>query len=320
MKHSYNYTKRFIDDQVNILNEPFKITPRMISIIGGNLTEDQLKLILNKINNDLQLHNERLFPAQINNQIILQIMKLETQKLKIVNQQLYKLNAFVKPIILPDFENLSNYDQHEKLIDMINMIDELPELKYLFVSEDGITNVEDDYSIDEDETNNVELDDNTIQDTEEQVESRKQINKEFIEEIIDEVNELNGSPEPELIEKYDKLRMDLIEISKALKYKTDKIEYLNNLQHNINQLFNRNQPQMRSDSNELYDSDEELHEAPKVNNLQNNLQFKNSATETRNLASEINRFRILVEQISYKVNTKGITASELRDKLQELNR
>ena len=247
-------------------------------------------------------------------------MKLETQKLKIVNQQLYKLNAFVKPIILPDFENLSNYDQHEKLIDMIGMIDELPELKYLFVSEDGITNVEDDYSIDEDETNNVELDDNTIQDTEEQVESRKQINKEFIEEIIDEVNELNESPEPELIEKYDKLRMDLIEISKALKYKTDKIEYLNNLQHNINQLFNRNQPQMRSDSNELYDSDEELHEAPKVNNLQNNLQFKNSATETRNLASEINRFRILVEQISYKVNTKGITASELRDKLQELNR
>lgn len=320
MKHSYNYTKRFIDDQVNILNEPFKITPRMISIIGGNLTEDQLKLILNKINNDLQLHNERLFPAQINNQIILQIMKLETQKLKIVNQQLYKLNAFVKPIILPDFENLSNYDQHEKLIDMIGMIDELPELKYLFVSEDGITNVEDDYSIDEDETNNVELDDNTIQDTEEQVESRKQINKEFIEEIIDEVNELNESPEPELIEKYDKLRMDLIEISKALKYKTDKIEYLNNLQHNINQLFNRKQPQMRSDSNELYDSDEELHEAPKVNNLQNNLQFKNSATETRNLASEINRFRILVEQISYKVNTKGITASELRDKLQELNR
>lgn len=124
MQHSYNYTKKFIENQVNILNEPLTITSEIRSMLDESLTEHQLQQVLYKLNNDIKHNNERLFPPQINNQIILQIMKLETQKLKIVNQQLFKLNAFVKPIILPDFEILSNSDQHEKLVDFTNLIDE----------------------------------------------------------------------------------------------------------------------------------------------------------------------------------------------------
>lgn len=322
MQHSYNYTKKFIDNQVNILNEPLTITPEIRSMLDDSLTEDQLQQVLNKLNNNLKRNNERLFPPQINNQIILQIMKLETQKLKIVNQQLFKLNAFVKPIILPDFENLSNSDQHEKLVDLTNLIDELPELKYLFVSNDGVTNVEEEYSLEEDDDHDADIDvdsENTIQDDQDKSVSRKQANKEFIEDIIDEVNELNENLEPEVLEKYDKLRESLIKISKNLKYKNDKVNYLRKLQQNINQFFSSDQPQTTLKTNELYDSDEEVTETPDINDLQKNLQFKESVTETRSMVSEINRFRILVEQISYKVNSENITGEELREKLQQLN-
>ncbi|RCK64333.1 hypothetical protein Cantr_00054 [Candida viswanathii] len=317
MNHSYIYTKRFIDDQVNILNEPFQVTPEMRDILDDSLSEEQLQLVLNKINNDLQQRNDRLFPAQINNQIILQIMKLETQKLKIVNQQLFKVNSFVKPIILPDFDNLSDQDQNEKLVELIDMIEELPELKYLFAEAPQVTNVDEDYSMEEDEAGDLDVGDNTVQDDQDTTESRKQVNREFIEEIIDEVNELNEAPGQELIDKYDKLRGDLIELSKRLKYKNDKLNYLNNLKQNLSQLFNLNQPPTEPQSNEIYDSDEEVGEKPNVDGLQNNLRFnETTAAESHSMASEINRFRILVEQISYKVNTKGITGAELREKLQ----
>ncbi|RCK58085.1 hypothetical protein Cantr_06438 [Candida viswanathii] len=321
MNHSYIYTKKFIDDQVNILNEPFQITPEMRGILDDSLSEDQLQLVLNKINNDLLQRNERLFPAQINNQIILQIMKLETQKLKIVNQQLFKVNSFVKPIILPDFDNLSDQDQNEKLVELIDMIEELPELKYLFAEAPQVANVDEDYSIEEEEEGgDLEVGDNTIQDDQDTAESRKQVNREFIEEIIDEVNELNETPGQELIDKYDKLRGNLIELSKRLKYKNDKLNYLNNLKQNLSKLFNLNQSPTEPQSNEIYDSDEETGEKPDVDGLQSNLRFNETAApESQSMASEINRFRILVEQISYKVNTKGITGAELREKLQQLD-
>ena len=325
MQHSYNYTKKFIENQVNILNEPLTITSEIRSMLDESLTEHQLQQVLYKLNNDIKHNNERLFPPQINNQIILQIMKLETQKLKIVNQQLFKLNAFVKPIILPDFEILSNSDQHEKLVDFTNLIDELPKLKYLFVSNDGATNIEEEYSLEEDddkgnEDADINVDnEHTIQDDQDKTVSRKEANKEFIEDIIDEVNGLNEHPEPELLENYDKLRESLIEISKKLKYKNDKLNYLRKLQQNINHLFSSDQSQTTSKTNELYDSDEEVTETPDINDLQKNLQFKESVTETRSLASELNRFRILVEQISYKANSKNIAGEELREKLQQLN-
>lgn len=200
------------------------------------ITESELQTILNLLNNEIKECNDELFPSQINNQIVLQILKLEKQKLKIVNLQLFKINSFIKPITLPDFDNLTNQDQNKKLAELREQIKELPDLKYLFVSNTDTTDIQDEYDLDDDdqgqdienEPREEQAEDNEtdkantdiVQDDQEEVASTKQMKKEFIQEIADKVNDSNAQPDQELIEKYDKLRTDLIDISDRLQYKS----------------------------------------------------------------------------------------------------
>lgn len=333
MSHSYTYTKNFIQSQVNILNEPYRINSRIRNILAeqDEITESELQTILNLLNNEIKECNDELFPSQINNQIVLQILKLEKQKLKIVNLQLFKINSFIKPITLPDFDNLTNQDQNKKLAELREQIKELPDLKYLFVSNTDTTDIQDEYDLDDDdqgqdmenepleeqaednETDKANTD--IVQDDQEEVASTKQMKKEFIQEIADKVNDSNAQPDQELIKKYDKLRTDLIDISDRLQYKSGKLGYLSGLQQTLSEIVGVRSTTIDTQLNQIYDSDEEV---STPNDNETNLQPGPDSTRT-NIQSEINRFRMLVEKISYKVNTKNLTSDNLREKLQEIN-
>lgn len=333
MSHSYTYTKNFIQSQVNILNEPYRINSRIRNILAeqDEITESELQTILNLLNNEIKECNDELFPSQINNQIVLQILKLEKQKLKIVNLQLFKINSFIKPITLPDFDNLTNQDQNKKLAELREQIKELPDLKYLFVSNTDTTDIQDEYDLDDDdqgqdmenEPREEQAEDNEtdkantdiVQDDQEEVASTKQMKKEFIQEIADKVNDSNAQPDQELIEKYDKLRTDLIDISDRLQYKSGKLGYLSGLQQTLSEIVGVRSTTIDTELNQIYDSDEEV---STPNDNETNLQPGPYSTRT-NIQSEINRFRMLVEKISYKVNTKNLTSDNLREKLQEIN-
>lgn len=333
MSHSYTYTKNFIQNQVNILNEPYRINSRIRNILAeqDEITESELQTILNLLNNEIKECNDELFPSQINNQIVLQILKLEKQKLKIVNLQLFKINSFIKPITLPDFDNLTNQDQNKKLAELREQIKELPDLKYLFVSSTDTTDIQDEYDLDDDdqgqdienEPREEQAEDNEtdkantdiVQDDQEEVASTKQMKKEFIQEISDKVNDSNAQPDQELIEKYDKLRTDLIDISDRLQYKSGKLGYLSGLQQTLSEIVGVRSTTIDTQLNQIYDSDEEV---STPNDNETNLQPGPDSTRT-NIQSEINRFRMLVEKISYKVNTKNLTSDNLREKLQEIN-
>lgn len=333
MSHSYTYTKNFIQSQVNILNEPYRINSRIRNILAeqDEITESELQTILNLLNNEIKECNDELFPSQINNQIVLQILKLEKQKLKIINLQLFKINSFIKPITLPDFDNLTNQDQNKKLAELREQIKELPDLKYLFVSSTDTTDIQDEYDLDDDdqgqdmenepleeqaednETDKANTD--IVQDDQEEVASTKQMKKEFIQEIADKVNDSNAQPDQELIKKYDKLRTDLIDISDRLQYKSGKLGYLSGLQQTLSEIVGVRSTTIDTQLNQIYDSDEEV---STPNDNETNLQPGPDSTRT-NIQSEINRFRMLVEKISYKVNTKNLTSDNLREKLQEIN-
>lgn len=333
MSHSYTYTKNFIQSQVNILNEPYRINSRIRNILAeqDEITESELQTILNLLNNEIKECNDELFPSQINNQIVLQILKLEKQKLKIINLQLFKINSFIKPITLPDFDNLTNQDQNKKLAELREQIKELPDLKYLFVSSTDTTDIQDEYDLDDDdqgqdmenepleeqaednETDKANTD--IVQDDQEEVASTKQMKKEFIQEISDKVNDSNAQPDQELIKKYDKLRTDLIDISDRLQYKSGKLGYLSGLQQTLSEIVGVRSTTIDTQLNQIYDSDEEV---STPNDNETNLQPGPYSTRT-NIQSEINRFRMLVEKISYKVNTKNLTSDNLREKLQEIN-
>lgn len=333
MSHSYTYTKNFIQNQVNILNEPYRINSRIRNILAeqDEITESELQTILNLLNNEIKECNDELFPSQINNQIVLQILKLEKQKLKIVNLQLFKINSFIKPITLPDFDNLTNQDQNKKLAELREQIKELPDLKYLFVSSTDTTDIQDEYDLDDDdqgqdmenEPREEQAEDNEtdkantdiVQDDQEEVASTKQMKKEFIQEIADKVNDSNAQPDQELIEKYDKLRTDLIDISDRLQYKSGKLGYLSGLQQTLSEIVGVRSTTIDTQLNQIYDSDEEV---STPNDNETSLQPGPYSTRT-NIQSEINRFRMLVEKISYKVNTKNLTSDNLREKLQEIN-
>lgn len=333
MSHSYTYTKNFIQSQVNILNEPYRINSRIRNILAeqDEITESELQTILNLLNNEIKECNDELFPSQINNQIVLQILKLEKQKLKIVNLQLFKINSFIKPITLPDFDNLTNQDQNKKLAELREQIKELPDLKYLFVSSTDTTDIQDEYDLDDDdqgqdmenEPREEQAEDNEtdkantdiVQDDQEEVASTKQMKKEFIQEIADKVNDSNAQPDQELIEKYDKLRTDLIDVSNRLQYKSGKLGYLSGLQQTLSEIVSVRSTTIDTELNQIYDSDEEV---STPNDNETNLQPGPDSTRT-NIQSEINRFRMLVEKISYKVNTKNLTSDNLREKLQKIN-
>ncbi|CUM63200.1 uncharacterized protein PRCAT00000769001 [Priceomyces carsonii] len=235
MEKSYVYTKRFIDNEVKRLNRPLSLD----SSEAPGLSEKQLQQILTKVNIKIRRHNRNLFPAQINNQIVQQILKIEQEKLNAVNERLTRVKYIMKPLAID-----------VKITKLDDILKELPESKYLFASEQELENK----NREEEGNNEIGGNGGLVQDGEERVES-------LSEQIDQELKEKYNFGE--LLERYDSIRSGLIELNEELIYKREKLSYLSTLNDKLDFL------------------------------------------ESESLVNEINRFKVLVERLSFKSKNRS---------------
>ncbi|ODV78578.1 uncharacterized protein CANTADRAFT_6935 [Suhomyces tanzawaensis NRRL Y-17324] len=304
--HSYLYTKRFIEAQVKVLNRPLKLDSALKNIVanqhehspdGETLTEAQLARAIEKINIRLKRHNNNSFTGQIIHRIVQQVLKLEQAKLSQVNDQLIRARTVLQPVLLPEFDLVTNLAQQDSIQQFGDMINELPEAKYLMVSPD----------VEEDEgsagSESSEDDNILVQDLQERVEpqpSRRKIRLEQKRQIAQQVKQkIDEEGIPGLLDRYEELRLRLIELHSQLVYKFEKRDYLAGLKQELIGLVDH-----------ASDPEDELG----VEGLQKNL--ISTKTSPDGLGSEINRFRILVEKLAYKLNGNS---TEVRSVIHQLN-
>lgn len=267
MSRSYLYTRQFIDREVKVLNGPLSFDDAIHAIIARyNMTkpeekeeidESKVKNVIFRCNILLKRHNRNIFPSQIINQIVQQILKNEQIKLVKVNENFANINSILQPILLPT--DLSG-DYANQLTLFNQLINELPKLKYL--------------SMDKSE-----------------------------------------SSSENLLEKYDAIRLKLIKLNEELIYKYNKLLYLKKLKLKLVSTFNISVDSRPRQPDDIYDSDEE-EQHNQIEGIQANL--ISSQNET-NILKEINRFKVLVEKLSYKLQT-GTNKQELHEVVRQLNK
>lgn len=267
MSRSYLYTRQFIDREVKVLNGPLVFDDAIHAIIARyNMTkpeeeeeidESKVKNVIFRCNILLKRHNRNIFPSQIINQIVQQILKNEQIKLVKVNENFANINSILQPILLPT--DLSG-DYANQLTLFNQLINELPELKYLSMDK-------------------------------------------------------SDSSSENLLEKYDAIRLKLIKLNEELIYKYNKLLYLKKLKLKLISTFNISVDSRPRQPDDIYDSDEEQ-QHNQIEGIQANL--ISSQNET-NILKEINRFKVLVEKLSYKLQT-GTNKQELHEVVRQLNK
>ncbi|CAI5758621.1 unnamed protein product [Candida verbasci] len=333
VNHTQVYLSNFIQSQVDTLNQPIKVTNKLNDIISTtNLSNRQVKSLVDKINKQILAQNEKLYSPDIHQQIITQVLKLERQKFTIVNQIINKIYIILQPILLPNFVNLTNLDKREKLVEFNELINELPDEKYLIINKREIMTKDFDLNkspIDEDEEDDLDGDDAFINHEVVANEEAKLKKREYLDVMIKEVDQLSQLDQ-DLVKRYSELRKDLRSVHDKLKYKYDKLNFLNELKSDITETFhltNENKIKNNHNNDEMYDSDEEMmpddgssneiDDDDEIKGIQSNLLDNN---EDNLVLSGLNKFRVLMEKINYKVNTNDISGSELRAKILEMNK
>ncbi|CUM46685.1 uncharacterized protein AC631_05279 [Debaryomyces fabryi] len=325
MDTTYLYTKRFIDQEVRRLSQPLVVTSKLESILteeseeddpeGRQVGEKQLQQIISKVNVLIKRHNRNVFSRQVVNQMIQQVIKCEQNKLMVVNDKLMRIEMILKPILLPEVSQTGNVKT--LMGEFGELVRELPESKYLFEQDD-------EYSADEKE----ETPDNTpsdeerilVQDEEERVEddelTKSQYNHRLRQQTEQEQSKKHNT---QLLQKYDGIRHHLIELHRGLEYKYAKLEYLNQLkkkllnvllvpeEHAKRGAFHNNNEAATNDD-EPFDSDDDANDTL---HHQRSLDY----TTSTSLSNEINKFRVLVEKISYRLHSK----QELQATLDSIN-
>lgn len=366
MSKSYQYTKRFIDREVKQLNNPLTYTKEVRDIIENNsnsiqdddnynnnnndgnsnlasVNQSKIKSAIFKCNILIKRHNRNVFSSQIINQIIQQILKSEQAKLIKVNESFMKINLILQPILLPDLADLSG-DYGSQINDFNELVEGLPELKYLLIKEDEEDPESENNLSDNNEEEKEESHSNLVLDDQERLNvlSKKKLRRKFNKEMKNELNlqlTKRQTNIDELLDAYDEVRTQLIDLNKGLAYKYNKLQYLKQLKQKLINTFDiqvdRVQGDPQDESN-VYDSDEEFkggHEKESVplnrsvdenkstmiQKIQSNLVSSTKVSNENNLFNEINRFKVLVEKISYKLqNTTN--KQELREALSSINR
>ena len=324
------FTKRFIDKQVRILNKPLfaddllkKITENDHDIGGDDIDEEGhgqndgnfdrqydeltpklLSKILNRTNAIIRKKNARLFAPQVSSQVAHQIVKLEQCKLLLINDQLAKVNALLPPLVLPEFEAATGSSSAAKLAQCTHLISQLPEAKYLLVHTNDQVDDENDENDDGDANGG---ENGLVHDDQPRVVAPKKSLK----------NKINQQIKPTdvsaILEEYDRIRQNLIDLNEKLVCAQNKLSYLQDLNIKLTYLVAGEAtpapaPSLRDLA--MYDSDEEVERESNVSQIQSNLLVDNESEE-KNLKSEINRFKILVEKIDYKLkgqDLRGIVA------------
>ncbi|KAG7664851.1 uncharacterized protein J8A68_001609 [[Candida] subhashii] len=326
MNHSYKYTKDFIEKQVKILNEPLEITQSLKDILEYQtyepdelpLSEQQLSEILVRLNRRIQTRNNTVFTSQVTHQIVTQILKLEQNKLNIVNEQLLRISHVLKPILVPDFKYLSNQDRLYRLIELGDLIKELPESRYIYVYGEEEDASGEDKSDDEDEAMGTQEGHNG-----EMLGKDDQIKANYRRKVINQVNQSYPIDE-EIVARYSEIREELFAIQRSLCRKFDKLNYLKELQEELQNALGVGQESKRAaeeadNENMIYDSDEEIYKQDEDSTQVEADELDDSSVNPSSVFNEINKFRVLVEKLSHSVDQSTASGQEIVQLARSVN-
>lgn len=287
MSHSYIYTRKFIEKEVKSLNKLIKITPHIEEIISNPnkfsnsdhkwksdssiILKEQFVKVLKHVNSKIKIYNSALFGNQVIDQIIDQILKIEQNRLMVVNEKLTKSKYILIPLLIPDVDNAESICGSNELRKIYELIHELPDSKYLFLNKQ--TSGTDDnigYDIDNDLMENIKKNSKKIPKENTLIENEiDQHSKQFLEKEKKVLNNENK----DLLESYDFLKKTLKDLESKLRYLYGKKNYLLNLKSNLLSVFipslNYKEKLFR-ELDEPYDSDEIQNNT----NLDTNYDFK----------------------------------------------
>lgn len=263
---SYLYTKKFLETELKRLNKPIEINEELKTIAedeGINLK--QLQIVIMRLNLLVKRHNHNVFSPRIINQVVQQILKSERYKVELVNERLTKVQALIKPLLIPSKDCASSIEQLDVLVN------QLPEGKYLFVTKNsqirghqGLADLEGDL-----EGDLAGLDhnlDGLVQDDQELVSS--ELPQDQYERNIFRAVDKASAGEEEMLQQYETLRLALVKKNTTLQYKHKKLVYLKQLRQKLSTSLGVT-----------------LEEEVRVENT---------------IPQELNNFRILVDQIKFR--------------------
>lgn len=293
---SFQYTRKFIDDKAKLLSQPFGIH-QFEQFVSEDLPSKKLQQILDKVNVKLRQHNRLQFNSQIVEQVTQQIVKNEHKKLMIVNESLVRLSYVLIPIQMPSMGAREKFSE---------LVKELPEPRYIFSldqEEDVEENGKSDSDSDSDESNvliqdgneAVEgIDDDKKYEPKRQKRAARKLKKDVFANIRREVQT------DKILALYKQLRDELIHLDSKMNYKSEKLAYLKNLKQNISATFanpGQTSEEVHQKDNLLDSDEEEIDIDSTISGIQNNL----IAAGSNELYNELNKFRVLIEKLTYKM-------------------
>lgn len=297
----YKHTKAFINRQIRVLNTPLVVNQEILDILaaqddsnGPLVTPKQVEIALKKVNSQLTRHRRLNFMAQLVDQATNQVVKNETNRLMIINENLVKMSIVMLPLVVPEVSSRKSIEE------LVSIIADLPEVKSLEkMFSQALESLELGLAIELDENGEDSLEDDHIALVHDELmvvddayDHRAQIlkNKRF-SKLIEE--KLRNKDLTDLLATYEDLRQSLIELSQRLKYNTQKLEFLKELRNSV--LTTLSNPTME---NAGYDIDSDEEEDVNVLDLQKN--FMNTAGGTTGFANELERFKTLVDGLTRK--------------------
>lgn len=274
MTSSYLQVKRFIDDQIKILNTPLQVDDQIRAISARHhLSEEKVASLIFKCNLRLKRHYSTVFNKQVVHQIVQQVVKSETEKLFAINERLARIDTLIQPISLPDFHKVGSVRDRVRLVN--ELVRELPEPRYLFAiqheaaqrQENAAELTESGKSVEQPSAGSSDSPSGLIRDYEELADS---------EAVTAELKVQLQSSEA-LKEQYSALRDKLLKLDDQLAYKLQKADYLESLAKKMALSGVKKE--------ELLDSEEEGTEE--------------AEEEKSELLAQISRFNILVEKLEF---------------------
>ncbi|KAM9905944.1 hypothetical protein OXX79_001841 [Metschnikowia pulcherrima] len=298
---SYLQIKRFIDDQIKVLNTPVKIDENVKQLIHeGELTASQAQSVLFKCNLLIKRHNRTRYNKQVVHQIVQQVAKAEHANLLRVNESLETIDRIIKPVLTDQFAGSGRLKDR---IGMLNNLAEiLPEGRYLFALHgENDKNNEEKHNGKESKENEQNMGigvpleatneaepgrDTLVRDNEEVVPSEMtETRNQYMEATERELEKSVGAHKEkrgELRLRYDDLRARLIRLNEDLVYKMQKLEYLKKLNTKLD--FSSNFQTSAMD----YDSD--------IDDIQEERKEENTVDA---LGPQMSRFNVLVGKLEF---------------------
>lgn len=232
MSLTYLEIKRFVDEQISILNRPFTIDDEVRKAMSDeDIPESKVKSLQFKCNLLLKRHNRAKLNKQIVHQIVQQIVKAESESLQRANESLEKVLRLARPVVT---DNFALYGSIESRIDMLNALaDELPESRYLLHLHNDSEATEESANTekaDKGETEEMLLD--IIQDHGEPIE-KEHLAKDVPTAAVQQGILKREFHRDNMLNRYDKLREQLFLNNEEVLYNMEKEAYLRKLNREL---------------------------------------------------------------------------------------